>query len=259
MVTDNKPVAAGLRWLLMGVAYCLFTGVAAAQDKTSQTVGGWGIVTDPAGDCTVKAKNGKLTVTVPGAVHDLNARAGGMGAPRILSEIEGDFAVQVKVTGEFKPGEKSANPRSTPFNGAGLLIWQDEKNYLRLERNIYWLQQVGKYACYPPLVEYYKDGEYQRTNPQPKLYEQFFKGQSTWLRLERHGNKAIASYSHDGKQWTVAKEIPIEFPGKVSVGVAAVNTSAEPFTVEFEDLELTTVQLACLIDERPSRVLESVR
>ena len=49
-----------------------------------------------------------------------------------------------------------------------------------------------------------------------------------------------AFYSHDGQEWTEAKEIVVEFRPKIQVGVAAVNTSKKPFTVEFEELRVTS-------------------
>jgi regulation of enolase protein 1 (concanavalin A-like superfamily) len=213
-------------------------GTAATQENKSQTIKGWGTVTDPTGDCTIKEEKGKLEVKVPGSLHDLNPRTG-MQAPRVLQEVRGDFVLQVKVSGDFKPGEKAAEGTTTSFNGAGLLVWQDEKNYVRLERNTWYVPTEGKYACYPPLLEYYKDGEYQQTNPEGTL-DEFFQGRSTWLRLERKGGKLVASYSHDGKEWTEVKEVPVELGDKVSVGVAAVNTSAETFTVGFEEFKVST-------------------
>jgi hypothetical protein len=211
-----------------------------AEEKKPQTIKGWGTVTDLRGDCTIKEEGGKLIVEVPGSVHDLNASLGGQDAPRILREIEGDFTVQVKVTGEFKPGQKTAGPQvGTPFNGAGLLLWRDTQSYLRLERNAFWVDNAGRYACYPPLVEYYQDGKFQETNPQGTL-DEFFKGKDTWLKLERQGKKVIASYSPDGKDWQVAKEIEVELPSKLQIGVAAVNTSAMPFLVSFSEFKVST-------------------
>jgi regulation of enolase protein 1 (concanavalin A-like superfamily) len=162
-----------------------------------------------------------------------------MDAPRVLQSTQNDFVAQVKVSGDFQPGETIADPRTTiSFNGAGLLVWQDEKNFLRLERNR-WYVAEGKYACFPPLLEYYKDGEYQLTNPDARL-DNFFKGRSTWLRLARKGKKMTASYSHDGKEWTVLKVFTVDFADKVSVGVAAINTSTERFKVEFEEFKVST-------------------
>ncbi|HEV3258345.1 MAG TPA: DUF1349 domain-containing protein [Gemmataceae bacterium] len=226
------------RLLALSVAVCFIAGAAVVRDEKPRTLKGWGKVTDPDGDCTVKAGKGKITLTVPGGTHDLNA-ATGMNGPRVLKEVEGDFTAQVKVTGDFDPGDKAANPRTSPFNGAGLLVWQDEKNYIRLERNRWWVADQGKYACYPPLVEYFQDGEYKGTDPDATT-DDFFKGRSTWLKIERQGDKVIASYSHDGKKWAVAKEIEAALPKKVQVGVAAVNTSTQPFTVEFAESKVAT-------------------
>jgi regulation of enolase protein 1 (concanavalin A-like superfamily) len=228
------------RRLLVGaLAAYLIVGGVAAQEQKPQTIAGWGTVTDPDGDCAVKAEKGKLTVTVPEGTHDLNPNLGGMKAPRVLREVEGDFTALVKVTGDFTPGDKAASDNTSSFNGAGLLVWQDAKNYLRLERNAWWRPDLGKYGCYPPLVEYYKDGEYQNTNPDGTV-EEFFKGRSTWLKVERQGDKLTASYSHDGKEWSVAKELTVNLARKVHLGVAATNTAAKPFAVEFEEFRVST-------------------
>jgi hypothetical protein len=229
-----------LRRFLCVITICLVAEAARADDKQPRAIAGWGSVVDPDADCTIKAENGKLTVTVPSTHHNLNP-ALASNAPRVLQEVVGNFTATVKVTGEFKPGEKATKPRGYPFNGAGLLIWNDAKNCVRLERNIWWIPEEGLHACYPPLLEYYRDGEYLNTNP-PGTTDEFFKGRSTYLRLERKGDKVAASYSHDGKEWTAVKEISVELPQKVQVGVAAVNSSDKTFTVEFEDFTVDTAK-----------------
>jgi hypothetical protein len=172
-----------------------------------------------------------------------------MDAPRVLQPIEGDFTCQVKVSGEFDPGKQPARPRelfpdkvaapirTTPFNSAGLLVWQDATNFVRLERNVWWSEEAGRNACFPPLIEYIRAGEYQNTNPEI-TNDEFFKGRSTWLRLERKKDMMTASYSHNGKDWTVAKKFQVELPAKLQVGIAVVNTSAKPLTVNFEELRV---------------------
>ncbi|MBC8870887.1 MAG: DUF1349 domain-containing protein [Planctomycetes bacterium] len=198
-------------------------------------IDGWGRLIDSDRDCTVKAEQGKLTVNVPARLHDLNPRNGKLNAPRVLQEVEGDFVVQVKVSGKFEPGGNSTAPRSVPFNGAGLLVWADEKNYLRLERNMFLVR--GTPACYPPLFEVFQDGQYQGTNP-PAASGAFFEHESTCFRLERKGHKIAAHYSHDGKEWTALKEVTVTLPTKVQVGVAAINTSDKPLAVQFDEFEL---------------------
>jgi hypothetical protein len=188
---------------------------------------GWGTVTDPEGDCTVVSQGGRLTITVPNTPHDLNPVAG-MSAPRVLQEVKGDFVVTVKVTGEFEP--------VLGFNGAGLLVWADSRNYVRLERNRYTVPGQAGYFCYPPLYEYYKNGVYQNTDPLPVPDD--FRGSSLWLRLERRGSRLACEYSFDGREWRQGYAIAVDLPERVQVGVAAVNTSQKPFTVTFEEFSV---------------------
>ena len=75
-------------------------------------------------------------VTIPGTVHDLSSEFPGwlsMRAPRVLQEVEGDFVVQVKVSGEFAPRSEPAIPGFSAWIGTGLLLWDGDKNFLRLE------------------------------------------------------------------------------------------------------------------------------
>ena len=65
---------------------------AVAEDvKPLETVKGWGLVVDPLGDCTFSHQEGKFTIKVPGAYHDLwpvkgkvNAAAGAASGRRRL-------------------------------------------------------------------------------------------------------------------------------------------------------------------------------
>jgi len=223
--------------LLLGLVLAISTSVLAnAQDD--KKIEGWGAVVDPDSDCTIEHKEGRLTITVPGTPHNLNERISGLNAPRVLQKLEGDFTVQVKVTGEFKPDpESNVLPRGLAFNGGGLLIWQDAQNFIRLERNV-WITGDGLSACYPPLFEHVQDGQGQPTNPPPTLFSDFFNGDSTWFRLERKQDAISASYSHDGKEWTQVKTIPVRLAKSVSVGVAAINTSKKPFQATFSELQV---------------------
>jgi WD40 repeat protein len=53
-----------------------------------RTLPGWGEVVDPDGDCTFAGEDGKLTITLPGTIHDLNPDifkdGRGGNAPRVL-------------------------------------------------------------------------------------------------------------------------------------------------------------------------------
>ncbi|MCI0456959.1 MAG: DUF1349 domain-containing protein [Gemmataceae bacterium] len=224
-----------LRLVLVALAACLIAGPAITGDKKTEKIEGWGTVTDPDGDCTVKGDKGKVTVTVPATNHNLHP-VQGMNAPRVLREVEGDFTATVKVTGTFKPGDKATGLSSVPWNSAGLLLWDGDKNYLRLERTAYWRQNQELF-CHAPGFEYWKDGKVKERYRRIETAD-FFKGKSTWLKLERRADNVTGFYSHDGKEWHEAKQAAVEFPKKVQIGVAAVNSSDAPFTVEFEELKV---------------------
>lgn len=206
-----------------------------AQEKTAEATTDWGTVTDPGNDCEFNTTIEKLSITVPATNHDLTPDAG-QKAPRVLKKVSGAFTVQVKVTADFMPGKKSVG-KNRPFNGAGILIWQDEKNYLRIERNAYWIdQQILN--CYPPLIAYWNNNQQiQEINTNPTTAN-FFQGKSTWLRANRQGPNVTVSISHDGKTWTEMKRFRVNLADQLMVGVAAVNTSNQPFAVDFEEFTI---------------------
>ncbi len=208
-----------------------------ADDKKPKEIKGWGEVTDPDGDCKIEAKDGKLTIKVPGSVHDLfpgqKDEKKRFNAPRVLREIEGDFVAYVKVTADWKPGGKNAESNTQPYNGAGLLLWGPEGEFVRLERNV-WMAEEMAVSYTAPL--YYREAR-QVGDAKPSR-EEFYKDRSTWLRLERDGGKVTTSISHDGKDWEKTGELDTELPKKVHVGVHAINSSDGGFVVEFDDFQV---------------------
>src|SRR4051812_31099083 len=81
-------------------------------EKPFQT--SWDPPTDPDGDCTFQRVEGKLTITLPGSDHDLGIERGRMNAPRLLRDVEGDFVVQVRVGGLFRPSTESGAVQRVP-------------------------------------------------------------------------------------------------------------------------------------------------
>ncbi|MBL4886622.1 MAG: DUF1349 domain-containing protein, partial [Planctomycetaceae bacterium] len=211
---------------------CLTT-IANAEEKKQKVIPGWDSISDLDDDCKISTA---IIITVPNTNHDLNPR-NRLNAPRLLKKVSGDFTVQVKVTGGFIPGEKPTG-KGTPFNGAGLLIWENNKSYLRLERNAF--GKPESLSCFPPLLEYWSEGKYKGFNAKTVRADEFFQDYTTWLKLQRKGKQMIASYSHDGKEWTVVKEFEVDFGNDISAGIAAVNTSNAEFKVAFENFKLTT-------------------
>jgi adhesin HecA-like repeat protein len=226
------PLAGGLLNLLalLVITIILATaGVMGNTDGPGKPAEGWGEAFDPNGDCTIQPAPGRLVIKVPARAHDLSAELGRVNAPRVLQNVSGDFTAQVKVSGTFQPAPPSTIPDRLPYNGAGLLLWQDGNNYLRLERAA--LNRDGQVQSYAAL-ELRAGG--QVVNPQaPPLVDG-----DTYLRLERRGNMITGSVSQDGRQWSPFLPVAVNFPQQARVGVTAINSSAEPFTVQFEQLQI---------------------
>ena len=212
-------------------------GAAVLGDDTKPVViDGWGSVTDPDGDCAIKGDKAKLTITVPGAAHDLHPTRA-MNAPRVLREVDGDFSVTVKVACPLTPGKKVLGKGATAGVYAGLLVWAGEKDYLRLERNARWQPgESGKLVNFSPGFEYWKGGKQVFFNP--KYTPDFFKADLTWLRLERKGAKVTAHHGLDGKAWTAFKELETALPNNLQIGMFVINTSDTPITAEFTDFKV---------------------
>ena len=90
-----------------------------SEARPPQTLKGWGGAVDPKGDCRIGLDGEKLTIAVPGTKHDLSAEASDMNAPRVLREIEGDFIVQLKVSGNVHHVGDGLRITTQPITGPG--------------------------------------------------------------------------------------------------------------------------------------------
>jgi regulation of enolase protein 1 (concanavalin A-like superfamily) len=200
-----------------------------AAAPAPRELAGWGVVVDPDQDCKFTPAEGALTLDVPAALHDLGGRLGKFNAPRVVLEVEGDFVLTVKVGGDFRPGLESTSPWNVPYLGAGLLVWSDSENFIRLERvamvkgggvlpHVASLAQVGGTSGAP----------YGAPLPEGGCY----------LRVERVGGRVVSAFSGDGTAWKQFKPRDVAWPGKLKVGVVAISTSSRPFRAQFEELDL---------------------
>jgi regulation of enolase protein 1 (concanavalin A-like superfamily) len=199
----------------------------AVAEKAPQAIEGWGTVSDPDGDCMVVEKKGEVTITLPKARHDLVFVK--HNAPRILQPVEGDFTLQVKVRKFPPPKEKGSAAGKYSF--AGLLLWLDEKNYLRLERAI-----EGDSDTPFVWLERFTNGKSVLKEMKP------LEDVDTNLRVVRKGNQFTFLFDQrgEGKDWTEMHAEDIQLPAKLSVGVAAVNTTNREFSVTLTSLKLDT-------------------
>ncbi len=215
------------RTTLLPIIVCLVALGVHADDRQGNSFKGWGSVIDPDRDCEITLKGDAVTFKLPGTAHDFAAELQRWNAPRILSDVTGDFIVEVKVAGEFQPSETSTIETRQPYNGGGLLLVKDRDNYVSLHRGAVELNgQVRQYANF----ELRKDAELAISRSELGLDDK-----DAYLRIERRGNKIFALASHDGIQWKSYEEpIIFDFPETAQLGVEVVNSSNKPFTCMME-------------------------
>ena len=190
-----------------------------------------GGLVDPGGDCQLAKDAQGVTINVAGSnikahLHELRS------SPRALAEVEGDFDARVTLTGAIKPGFEPVKRLPICFQGAGLLLWQDESSFLRLERSA--ASNDGRHIHYHVLLEASKDG-LPAVEP---AYVDIPDGPII-VRLERKGGEYVASYGSDGQNWTELKKFKAEYAPKLGVGLSASSTSRKNFAARFEGFAIT--------------------
>jgi S1-C subfamily serine protease/regulation of enolase protein 1 (concanavalin A-like superfamily) len=199
-------------------------------DLQGTSLPGWGVAIDPMKDCEFTPEKDRLTMKIVASGHQKPVEKINLNAPRVMREVEGDFTVTVKVAGDFSPGGRSTNPKSVPWHGAGIIVWNDGDNYIRLERAA--SNRGGKVTPYINFEEF-KAGAHGVTNNDTA------KESDCWLCMERKGNTILGSVSFDGFTWKELKPMQVEWPAKLNIGLQATTTSSQlPWSVSFEDYEL---------------------
>jgi S1-C subfamily serine protease len=208
-----------------------------------------GPLIDPEKDCHLEKNDEtyKIKIEIPGKIHTLapyvvsrlNKKKPLHNAPRTLAEVEGDFVALVEVTGEISAGSKLPKDRQNntlpfTFQGAGLLLYQDKDNFVRLERTagvgLESLQTVHK-----ALIEIVKDGkQLELTN----FYWPVPEGNTLLIMIRRKGKVRFQFRSSSSPATYTSPEFELDLPKKVQVGLSAANISAKPFTATFENFSI---------------------
>ena len=189
-------------------------------------VGPIGPLIDPDRDCKVSTDEEGFTIETPGKLHIITPEKA--NAPRALEKVTGDFVAEVHVPGEIRPGVNPLEQFPFTFQGAGLLLWLDQENYIRLERAV--MYEAG--SRHQVMVESFKGGKPGR----PVNIN--VKGDKITLRMERHGGEINCTYSSDRRTWLPVRRWAAGLPPTVLVGVSASNISPKPFEARFTDFSL---------------------
>jgi regulation of enolase protein 1 (concanavalin A-like superfamily) len=170
----------------------------AISDEFSGTVlnPAW-IWVDPLMDCnySLTANPGYLRIFVPGNGHDLYPGAN-YNAPRVIQSAIGDFVIETRVLFDPQHGAQ----------GAGILVWNDSDNYLRLDR----LFHIGGQVV---------DLSGKKAGSWSQFAQTLYVSTETYLRLERAGENFTAKYSSDGINWIFLGSVSFPLADTVGVGL----------------------------------------
>ncbi|MSR60608.1 MAG: hypothetical protein EXS05_23700 [Planctomycetaceae bacterium] len=196
----------------------------------------WGEFVDPDGDCqVVEIVPDKLAITIPAKFHDLNPTfAHQVNAPRVWQDIQGDFVARVVVLPFKNPESGTATFGEVSFAAAGLLVWGDEKNFLRLMQ-----ARMGESSNdgLSTHAEWFHQGE-QRGHRSDGVTDT-----ATHLEIERKGSGLILRISADGSRWQeVHRVTDLPLPKTVKVGIAAVNTVNREYRFELQALTIRSAR-----------------
>jgi regulation of enolase protein 1 (concanavalin A-like superfamily) len=202
----------------------------------------WGRWQDPDRDCRTKIEAGKLLVWVPGTAHDLSVEQNKMNAPMLLQDATGDFDIETKVSGTFEPGEATVAGR-TPYQGAGLVMALDNRNYIRLERAVYTNnnRQNHHYVNF----EVRLNGQVVRLGQAPDF--PIPENAPVALRLRRRGNQVQGQVNVNGNNWETLGIKPFVNGTRFQAGVAVINATNAPLTAQFENLKVTPVEASRVV------------
>lgn len=166
-------------------------------------------------------KDGVLKLRIPSG-KDLYGE--NMTAPRFLKSVKGDFELETRV--KFSP--------SQDYQGAGILIFRNDNNYLRLER-AYGGIGGGENGIrfdrredeiYEPVV---MPGKFSTT------------AREVELKFRRAGKDFTAFWREAGKtEWIVVGRVSTGYPETVQIGLIGVST-ADEITAEFSFIKLLPV------------------
>ena len=208
-----------------------------------------GQMIDPNKDCVVKKDEASRTITIeiPGnklhtldrdVVSPLDKTKPLNNAPMVLTDVEGDFAAVVGVSGEIGPSltppeDLQGNTVSATYQGAGLLLYRDKDNFVRLERsarvNVGSIQPTHKV-----LFEVVKNGKLAESQNVSAPAS----GPLNLIMMRRGARVTCTASSDLAAPLAPSMRAEMELPAKVRIGLSASSISATPFTATFENFVL---------------------
>jgi regulation of enolase protein 1 (concanavalin A-like superfamily) len=130
-------------------------------------------------------------------------------------KFEGDFNVLVKIKGDM----------NAPYDKAGIMIRQDERNWV-----LSGLEYYGGRMCLSTCITRgVTDWSLAPLADQKQASEE-----GIWIAVKRQENRIACFYSHDLKEWIQTRMGEFEAADTLKVGIAAACPTGEPYKVVFE-------------------------
>ena len=199
------------------------TKVTAPSDHKFSTEGipkGWRWI-DPdttKGPVKYDTSGGTLKFTVPSGKDMFGDNR---TAPHMLQAIDGDFQIETRV--KFDPKDD--------YQGAGLFVYKDANNYIRLERAFGGVSGSGSGIR----LDVRTSTDYKPINTPDQAATD---AKMVDLKILRMGKKFIAFWRLDDEsEWREVGEFDSDYPETVQVGIIACNTGAA-IPVEFSYIKL---------------------
>lgn len=199
----------------------------------------WGVPVDPEGDCTFRPDRARLCIIIPGKARILSREIGQTNAPRVLRVVDGDFRAEVTVLGDLPTDPRCLTEGRWPYHGAGLLLWQDDDNYVRFERAHMRNPNLGTWRCYPAF-EWRRGGKMARSwRTTDGLLDP---ARSVMLRVVRKGAILTASFRQQDHDWTELPPLQVDMGQKLNVGVHAVQNTPAGFEATLQRLTIVSAK-----------------
>ncbi len=220
------------------------------EDAHAKTLAKFSCEVNIGDDVKIVSSPGKVMINVPGGAPLTNAPQFKLfNAPCALVRVKGDFLCAVTVTNEFDPGGTTValpSGRKLPFTfqGAGLLLWQDEKNFIRLERCKGSDGDIG--TIHRVLVEIYKNGREAGVH-----YTKALPDRPVVLAARRKGSTVQFLYAESKEEMVVFQEVVLDFDPEIFVGLSASTLSKLPFQAKFERFTVKSLEDGKDIEAKP--------
>lgn len=141
-------------------------------------------------------------------------------AAQLLRSVSGDFEIETQV--EFSGG------RGNRYEGAGLLLWIDAQNFIRLQRSMNHNRKVPDGMYFAGNIA----GKYIRWDNTDDIPTKIV---TTDLRLVRQGKTITAFWRAPGQAWQQAGRGVCNWPAKIEAGLIVANTGeVGPVSYRFE-------------------------